>query len=216
MRRRVSVKTDIDFYGTRRAQRSIRRADVTLVFFDCSQRIGKVDKQLCSYVADNYKPCIFVVNKWDKMVGQMPTERWVTYLRDTFGTMCHVPIAFVTGQTGKNVKTLLNHAQMLFKQSRQRMSTGQLNSVLKKAMEATPPPIYQNRRPKVYYATQIGIQPPTVVLVCNQPKAFSQSYQRYLLGFFRDHAPFPEVPIKLYLKRRAQTDARDDFSTGKR
>ncbi len=50
LRRRVSVKTNVDFYGTRRAQRSIRRSDVTLVFFDASQRIGKVDKQLCSYV----------------------------------------------------------------------------------------------------------------------------------------------------------------------
>ncbi len=211
LRRRVSVKTNVDFYGTRRAQRSIRRSDVTLVFFDASQRIGKVDKQLCSYVADNYKPCIFVVNKWDKMYGEMPTERWVTYLRDNFGTMWHVPIAFITGQTGKNCKTLLNHAQMLFKQSRQRISTGQLNSLVKRAMERTPPPLYQNRRPKVYYATQIGIQPPTIVLVCNQPKAFSPSYLRYLLSVFRDHAPFPEVPIKLYLKRRAQNDDRDDF-----
>ncbi len=145
------------------------------------------------------------------MYGEMPTERWVTYLRDNFGTMWHVPIAFITGQTGKNCKTLLNHAQMLFKQARQRVSTGQLNSLVQRAMQRTPPPLYQNRRPKVFYATQIGIQPPTIVLVCNQPKAFSPSYRRFLLSVFRDHAPFPEVPIKLYLKRRAQNDDRDDF-----
>ena len=68
LRRSVSVRTDIDFYGTQRAQRSIRRADVVLIFFDASERIGKVDKQLCNYVAENYKPCIFVVNKWDKLL----------------------------------------------------------------------------------------------------------------------------------------------------
>ena len=101
LRRTGSVKTDIDFYGTRRAQRSIRRADVVLMFFDASQRIGKVDKQLCNYVSEQYKPCIFVVNKWDLLFGQMPTEKWVTYLRDTFRTMWHVPIAFITGQTGQ-------------------------------------------------------------------------------------------------------------------
>ncbi|KAA5569917.1 ribosome biogenesis GTPase Der, partial [Acinetobacter baumannii] len=57
LKRSRSVKTDIDFYSTHRAQRSIRRADVVLLFFDCSQRLSKVDKQLCKYVADNYKPC---------------------------------------------------------------------------------------------------------------------------------------------------------------
>ncbi|MFI4874592.1 MAG: ribosome biogenesis GTPase Der, partial [Blastopirellula sp. JB062] len=65
LRRRVSVKTDIDFYSTHRAERSIRRADVVLMFFDASQQISKVDKQLVSYIAENYKPVIFVVNKWD-------------------------------------------------------------------------------------------------------------------------------------------------------
>ena len=86
--------------------------------------------------------------------------------------MWHVPIAFVTGHTGKNVKSLLNHAQMLFKQSRQRVTTGQLNSLLRKALEHNPPPLHRNRRPKIYYATQVGIQPPTIVALCNDPRAF--------------------------------------------
>ena len=117
-RRSKSVATDVDFYSTHRAQRSIRRADVVLLFFDATQRISKVDKQLCDYIAQQYKPCIFVVNKWDLVADSMPTDKWVTYLRDTFRTMGYVPIAFITGQTGKNVKAMLNHAQMLFKQAR--------------------------------------------------------------------------------------------------
>jgi len=212
MRRRSGVKTDVDFYGTRRAQRSIRRADVCLVFFDASQRIGKVDKQLCQYVADNYKPCIFVVNKWDLMYGKMPTEKWVRYLRDTFRTMWHVPIAFVTGQTGKNVKSLLNHAQMLFKQSRERISTGQLNSLVERALQHNPPPLARNRRPKIFYASQVGTQPPTIVMVCSDPNSFTPSYRRYLLGVFRDQLSFGEVPIKLYLHHRRRADNRDDVS----
>jgi len=211
LRKGKSVRTNIDFYGTHRAKRSIRRADVVLLFFDASQRISKVDKQLCSYIAEQYKPCIFVVNKWDLYYKQMPTERWVTYLRDTFQTMWHVPIAFVTGQTGKNIKALLNHTQMLFKQSLSRVSTGQLNRMVKSALEAHAPALYNTRRPKVYYATQVGTQPPTIVMVCNDPKAFSPSYRRYLLGFFRDQLSFGEVPIKLYLKRRATSDPRNEL-----
>lgn len=213
LRRSVSVKSDIDFYSTKRAERSIRRADVVLLFFDATQRISKVDKKLCGFIADQYKPSIFVVNKWDLLHKQMPTERWVRYLRDTFQTMWHVPIAFITGQTGKNMKLLLNHSQHLFKQSRERVSTGQLNRLVRQALEDHPPPLFHNKRPKIFYATQVGSQPPTIVLVCSNPNAFSMSYRRYLLGVFRDQLPFSEIPIKLYLNKRSQNDSRDEVST---
>jgi GTP-binding protein len=213
-RRGKSVVTDVDFYSTHRAQRAIRRADVVLLFFDASQRISKVDKQLCDYIAQQYKPCIFVVNKWDLMAESMPMEKWVTYLRDSFRTMLYVPIAFVTGQTGKNVKALLNHAQMLYKQSRLRITTGQLNKLLRAALEHNPPPSHQNRRARIYYGTQVAEQPPTIVLFCNDPKAISAQYQRYLLGVLRERLKFAEVPIKLYLRRRESSDQRDDIDAG--
>jgi len=211
LRRSKSIKTDIDWYGTHRAQRSIRRADVVLLFFDCTETMSKVDKQLAHYIHDEFKPCIFVVNKWDKLAGQIPTERWVEYLREHFPTMAYCPIAFVTGQTGKNVKTLLNHAQMLFKQAKERISTSMLNKLIKIALERHEPPLYQLKRPKIYYATQVASEPPTIILVCNQPQGFSNQYRRYLLNFLRDHLPFGEIPIKLYLQPRKRDDQRDEI-----
>ena len=131
LKRGRSIASDVEFYSLHRAQRSIRRADVVLLFFDPTQRISKVDKQLCDYIAQQYKPCVFVVNKWDLQHDSMPTEKWVHYLHDTFRAMHHVPIAFITGKTGKNVKALLNHAQMLFNQARQRVATSDLNKLLR-------------------------------------------------------------------------------------
>lgn len=209
LRRSKSRGASLDFYGTHRAQRSIRRADVVLLFLDATQRVSKVDKQLSDYIAQQYKPCVFVVNKWDMLAKSMPTEKWVRYLYDTFRTMRYAPIAFVTGETGKNVKALLNHAQMLFKQSRQRIPTGQLNRLMREAIHRSPPPMHQNRRPKIYYATQVGIQPPTIVLFCNNPQALPRPYQRYLLSAVRDQLHFEEVPIKLYLRKRKSNDPND-------
>ncbi len=205
LRRARSISTDLDFYSMHRAQRSIRRADVVLLFFDATQRISKVDKQLCAYICEQYKPCIFVVNKWDQYAGSVATEKWAKYLRDTFRTMWHVPIAFITGRTGKNVKALLNHGQMLFKQSLSRVRTSDLNQVVQAALAHNAPPLDQGRQPKIFYATQVGVQPPTIVLFCNYPDAFSQTYRRYLLRVFRDNLPFAEVPIKLYLRKRTST-----------
>ncbi|NOZ40429.1 MAG: ribosome biogenesis GTPase Der [Planctomycetes bacterium] len=206
-------KSSIDFYGFHRAQRSIRRADVVFLFLDATQRISKIDKQLCDYISQSYKPCFLVVNKWDQLVNTMPTEKWVYYLHDNFPTMRYAPIAFITAQTGKNVKALLNHGQMLFKQSRQRISTGQLNRLLREAIRRNPPPMHHNRRPKIYYGTQVGVQPPTLVLFCSNPAGISKPYQRYLLGSVRDQLDFEEVPIKLYLRKRQQNDRRDEIKT---
>lgn len=213
LRRRQSVTTDIDFYGMHRAHRSIRRADVVLLFFDAAEEISKVDRQLCDYVAEQYKPCIFVVNKWDLLVDRAKTGEWAQYLRDTFRTMQYVPIAFVTGMTGKNVKTLLNHAQMLYRQSLARVTTGQLNRLVATALDRNPPPMHHTHRPKVYFATQVATQPPTIVLFCNDPKAISADYQRYLLGVFRDELEFAEVPIKLYFRKRESTDSTDEIES---
>lgn len=209
LRKRKSQRTDLEFYGTHRAQRSIRRADVVLMFLDSAETISKVDKQLMGYVMENHKPCIFVVNKWDQLHGQTTTDRWVEYLRSQFPTLSYAPIAFITGQTGKNVKALLNHATMLFKQARERVSTGVLNRLIRSAVETHQPPLYQNRRPKIFYATQVAAEPPTIVLMCSDPKAFANDYHRYLLGVLRDHLPYGEVPIKLYLQKRARSDVED-------
>ena len=206
LRKRKSQRTDLEYYGMHRAQRSVRRADVVLMFFDASESISKVDKQLMGYVMENYKPCIFVINKWDQLHGTVSTDRWVRYLRGNFSTLSYAPIAFITGQTGKNVKALLNHSTMLFKQARERVSTGVLNRILKAAIEAHEPPLYQNRRPKIYYGTQVGSEPPTIVLICSEPKAFGNDYRRYLLGVLRDHLTFGEVPIKVYFHKRNRND----------
>jgi GTP-binding protein len=202
LQRKKNIDTNIEFYSLTRAQKSVRRADVVFMFFDCTQQIARVDKQLAGYIADEFKPCIFVVNKWDLLAGSMPTEKWVRYLRDTFRTMPYAPMAFITGQAGKNVKALINHGQMLFKQARARVGTAELNTIVQAAVERNPPPANRGRNPKIFFATQVGIEPPTIVLFCNHPSALDQTYRRYLLNTLRDHLPFSEVPIKLYLRKR--------------
>lgn len=210
LRRGKSVRTDIDFYGTHRAKRTIRHADVVLMFFDASKRISKVDRQLVNYIEQHFKPCIFVVNKWDLMAEHMPTQNWSDYLRDNFTTLWNVPIAFITAQTGKNVKMLLNHAQMLHKQSLERESTSRLNKILRKAIVHHPPPMTSQKRPKIYYVTQISTQPPTLILKCSNPDAIDNTYRRYLLSAFRDSVSFGEVPIRMILEKRAHDDVTDE------
>jgi GTP-binding protein len=201
VRRKGSISSDIEFYSLARAERSIRRADVVLLFHEPWVNVSKVDKQLAGYVLDQYKPAIFVVNKWD-LAANMPTGKFATYLQSVFPNLDYLPIAFITAKSGKNVQGVLNLAQNLHKQASARVSTGDLNRVLRDALAQQAPPLRQNRRPKIFYGTQVATNPPTIVLFTNGPELFDNTYQRYLLKMFRDHLPFRDIPIKMYLRHK--------------
>lgn len=208
VRKKKSLADSIEFYGLHRAERSIRRADVVLHFFDPRAKISRVDKRLTEYVLEQHKPAVFVVNKWDLAKDKIPTEKWADYLRKTFPMLEHVPIAFVTAKDGKNVYRLLNLAQQLHKQAGKRVKTGELNRVIRDAMEANVPPMRLGRTAKVYYAAQVATHPPTVVLVTNGPELFDNTYVRYLTKTLRDHLPFGEVAIRVLLRSKADAAGR--------
>jgi len=221
VKRKAKIRESLDFYSVHRAERSVRRADVVLLFLDPTQGISRLDKQLADYVAQQHKPCIFAVNKWDLMVNdrddpsQGNLNRFANLIQHAFRTMSYMPIAFVTAKTGKNVKAMLNLAQSLYKQSSRRVGTGTLNRVLREAVEAHPPASRENRTPRIYYATQVDVAPPTIVLFVNSTKLFDATYQRYLLNVFREKLPFHDIPIKLYLRSRKQEEPRSRSSLGR-
>ncbi len=172
------------------------------MFFDSAEEISKVDRQLVNYIEANYKPVIFVVNKWDLVAEKIMTEQWAEYLQHQFSTMWYTPIAFITAKEGRNVRKLLNTAQMLYKQAHWRVSTGTLNRLVRQAMLLHPPPVDGSRRPKIFFGTQVGTAPPTIVLKCSDPDAFPKTYRRYLLGVLRDQLKFGEIPIRMFLEKR--------------
>lgn len=208
VRKKKSLASDVEFYGLVRAQKSIRRADIILMFFDATQTISKVDKQLLEFISEQHTPCIFVVNKWDQgLEEKMTSEKWAEYLEKTMPTLGHVPIAFITAKTSKNIGQLINLAESLFKQARERVGTGVLNRVIEAAYDRNPPRYVGNKRGKIFYATQVAVAPPTIVLKVNEAKLFEPNWRRYLLGTMRDDLPFDEVPIKAIYRGRTSSDA---------
>jgi GTP-binding protein len=207
VRKKKSLANDIEFYGMVRAQKSIRRADVVFMFFDATETISRVDKQLVDEITSQHKPVIFVMNKWDlAKQEEMSMERWGEYLAQQFGSLRFAPIAFLTAKSGRNVHKLINLAQNIFKQARTRVSTGEINRVIRAAVVRNRPPVRRNQTPKIYFATQVATEPPTIVCKCNNPVLFDNSWQRYLLSVIREELPFHEVPIRLYLRQREQAD----------
>jgi GTP-binding protein len=220
-KKRQMVTHDIEFYSFHRAQRSIRRADVVIMLLDGTETISEPDKKLAQYIAEQYKPVVIVVNKWDLAMGyareqQMAGKnnspirdedlmsKFEKYVRHELRQLDYAPIAFVTAKDSKNVQTVLDLSQHLFKQSIVRVTTGRLNRAVKQIFEEKIPSTPGGKRVRVYYATQIQTAPPTIVLVVNKPEWVEEGYQRFMINRFRELLPYPEVPIKLLIRPRGQ------------
>jgi GTP-binding protein len=203
IRRKKSVADSIEFYSQNRAERSIRRADVVLLFIDASLPISIVDKKIAESVRSQQKPCIIVVNKWDlARTKNRVTDEYDDYLGKALPGLPYAPISFVTAREGRRVHATLDLAAELFKQAGRWVGTGELNRAIQNAVDRHPPQRKKRFQPKVYYATQVGVHPPTLTLFCNSPSSFSGPYLRYLENTLRDRFDFEEIPIRLVLKAR--------------
>ena len=167
----------------------------------------QVDKKLTRYITDQYKPCIVVINKWDLAKDQADSDQYHDYLNKTLPGLSFAPICFITATEGKNVQSLLDLAAQLHKQATTTVGTSRLNKVITSITKQRAPSVRSKvGMPKIYYATQISTQPPTLMLFVNHPNKFDENYQRFMINRFRDALPFPEVPIRMVLRHHRQNN----------
>ncbi len=203
VRKKRKMDGDVEFYSYHRALRSIRRADVVALMIDASVPLGQVDKSLAREVADQHKPVLFVVNKWDLAEGTANPGDYEEYLGKVFPSLAFAPISLTAAHTGMNVHQTIRLAGELFAQSQTRMGTAELNEAVQGILEQRGPSHkHGTRPPKIYYVTQVATGPPTIVCFVNDVRSFDTSYQRFLLNRLRETTPFAEVPIRLLFRPR--------------
>ncbi|MBN2376204.1 MAG: ribosome biogenesis GTPase Der [Sedimentisphaerales bacterium] len=194
-------QNSIEFYSYTRALSSIRRADVIFLFLDAIAEISQVDKKLAHTISEEYKPCIIVVNKWDLAKDRSDTDQYTDYIDKLLTGLSFAPISFITASEGKNVKSLLDLARQLHKQSRTEVTTAQINKAIQAiTSERTPSARRKVGLPKIYYGTQVAIAPPTLLLFVNHPDNIDENYRRFFVNRLRDLLPFSEVPIRLLFR----------------
>ena len=202
LKRKGNVKGSIDFYSQVRSESAVRRADVILLMVDAAAEISRVDKKVGETIVSQAKPCVIVVNKWDLTEGNVETERYVKYLQSRLPGLLYAPVVFTTAKESRNTQSPIDLAQHLFKKTNHRVGTGPLNRVVKALQEHHGPARVSGKSPKIYFATQIGVGPPTFVFSVNNPKLFRKDYRRYVEGHLRDALGFEEIPLRVFFRER--------------
>jgi GTP-binding protein len=209
LKKRTKFTNDIEYYSQHRSLRSVRRADVVLLLIDATEPIGLVDKQLAEVTADEFKPTVIVVNKWDLARGKAETDQYEDYLNKMLPSLTYAPIVFTSASEGAGLTDAVKTAQELFVQSTIRVGTTELNKAVADSIAQRSPKARGPGRPsKLYYVTQIATAPPTIVCFVNEVNSFDQPYQRFLLKELRARLPFAEIPIRVVFRPRKRDETR--------
>ncbi len=201
LRRAKQIKDSIDYYSVARSRNSIRRADVVVLMMEAPMEIGRLEKQLADHVSSLYKPCVLAVNKMDLAPG-MEAEQFELYVRDRLPGVAFAPVVCISAETGRDVERLLGVAQLLHVQGLIRVPTGEINRAMQEAMDRQRPPSTSTTLCKIYYATQVSVEPPTIVLFTNEPSLITDDYKRYLANYLRARFEYNAIPIRFRVRAR--------------
>ena len=211
VRKKKSVEHAIELFAHSRSTESIRRAHVCVHMFDVREKISQVDKAVAAYCVEQSKPVILVGNKIDlaeqESGGPFNIEKWDRYIKHQLPGMDHAPVVFLSALEGTNVQEMLGLLFDLREQTCREMPTPMLNDELQKAKEKLMPS--GGNIPKLFYGTQVGKEPLSVIVFVNDPKLFKGPYTRYLEQRLRDRFDCQEVPIRIIFKRREKVILND-------
>ncbi len=191
---------DLEFYSLHRAERSIRRADLVILMIDATLEVGDVNQKLAGYVLAQFKPVIVAINKWDLVGSRADPSEYAEYVARRFPQLAFAPVACLSAKTRDNLDGTMRLALALHRQASTRLTTGQLNQAVEDILSMRGPGGAGAKPVKVYYATQIGVRPPTIVLFVNHPPSVTEEYRRYFLRQLRQRTALSEVPIRLLLR----------------
>jgi len=198
IRKKSRIANSIEFYSYVRATESIRRADVVLLLIDATMPVSQVNKKIARFIAEEYKSCIIAVNKWDLARESAVTGDYEQYLTKLLPGLKYAPIAFTTATESKNVQSVLDLAAEIFKQTTTLIPTAKLNQAFEIIkQEKVGAAKHKKGFPRIYYATQIAVNPITILMFVNKPELFEENYRRFIIGRLRELLPIQEVPIRL-------------------
>ena len=206
-RKRAIEDESIERYSVIRSLAAVRRADVVLFVCDADQGLSEQDVKIAGFVHEEGKPSVVIVNKWDLIEKDTHTmDQFKKDMETDLSFMNYVPFLFVSAKNGQRIHKVLDLVNEVYAQSIRRISTGTLNDVVNEAVSISEPPSQNGKRLKLYYATQVAIQPPTFVIFVNDSALVHFSYERYLENYFRKSFGFSGTPIRILFRNRTREE----------
>ena len=208
LRRKSKIKEDIERYSIIRTVAAIDRCNIAVIVIDATLGVSEQDTKIAGIAHERGKGAILLVNKWDAVEDKNDKTiyKFTEELRQKFAFMPYADIMFVSAVTGQRLIKLYDEIDKVRQNQSLRIPTGVLNEILTEATAMHEPPQDKGKRLRLFYVTQVGVNPPTFVIFVNDRELFHFSYQRYIENRFREAFGFAGTPVHFIIRERKEKD----------
>ena len=202
IRKRGSIIPGVEKYSVLRAMQAIERCNVALLVIDATTGITAQDEHIAGFIQEAKKSVILIVNKWDAVEKDEKTAiEFEAKVRESLNFLPYVPVLFISAQSGQRVHQVMPLVVKVWQERQVKLTTSQINKVLTHSQDIHTAPSTTGHPFRIYYGTQVKIDPPTFLLFCNDPTLGHFTYLRFLENQLRSEYPFVGTPIQLVLKK---------------
>lgn len=201
IRRKPQITEDADFYAVMRARQAMASADVALLMIDAEEGVTRQDQRIADEVVSAGAAMVVLVNKWDTVDSE---DAWMLErdMAQRLAFLGWAPMLRISAQRGARLGRLGAAIETVLESRYKRISTGALNRMVRTWIAAHPPPVRKGRRPKIHYAVQAAVGPPTVVLFVSGGE-LGDDYLRFIENRLRAAEDFTGTPIRVVPRLRA-------------
>ncbi|HEX7776367.1 MAG TPA: ribosome biogenesis GTPase Der [Parvibaculum sp.] len=204
MRRRARVTEKLEKLSVADTLRAIRFAEVVAITLDASIPFERQDLHIADLVEQEGRAMIVVVNKWDTVEEPQAKLRELREeLERLLPQVRGLPIVTLSALTGRGLDKLMPEIEKVHALWNARISTAKLNRWLTDAVSRHPPPASKGRAINLKYMAQVKSRPPTFAIFSSRAEEVPTAYRRYLVNAIREAFDLPAVPIRLFMRQRA-------------
>ena len=202
LRKKNKIYDELEKLSTARSIETIKKADVCVIVVDATIGIDKQDLTIGSYVVNEGKGLIFVINKWDKITNKREEKNIIKdKLFYAFHQVKNIPVVCMSALNGKGVNDMMEQVFDVYDLRKQRITTGKLNKWLLEVVKKNPPPLSRLKRPmNIKYMTQSATCPPTFTIFAGGASVLPDNYIRYLTNELGQSFGFDKICIRLKVK----------------
>jgi len=202
LRRKARIDETLEKLSASASLKAVRACDVAVLMVDATEPLEKQELTIANRVLDEGRALVIAANKWDLVENPEATLAEIRFrLKHRLAQLKNLPLVTLSVKTGRGLDKLLPTVVETADRWSTRIATGKLNRWLTAAVEKNPPPMAQNRRIKIRYATQVATRPPTIALFANKPEGdLPSSYKRYLEASFVEAFGLDGVAVRLVVR----------------
>ena len=205
IRKKSKVLESVEKYSVLRAFTAVERADICVLVIDADKGVTEQDIRIAGYSHDSNKGMVIVINKWDLIEKDNSTfKEFTEEIRQKLAYATYAPILTVSALTGQRVNKILEAVDEIYSFRYLRISTGVLNDILTEAVLMNQPATVKGKRLKIYYGTQVAVNPPKFLIFVNDKEIVHFSYGRYIENKIREAFEYKGTPIIIEFRNRSE------------